>query len=232
MLAEKVRYAHTSFNLSKSIEDSMEDATSGAAGMRRKPQQARSKRKVNRILDVAERMFVEEGYNSATTNVIAKRAKVSIGSLYQFFPDKSAILQALTTRYRELLQQRISALNCEALDWTLSAYAKALVSVTKQFFDEHPGYHAVFMSAQGAVPEIETIEEATDALLVEDLAAFLKTYRPGLSDARYTVIAFILVKTIGTLIWLSLEQAPNFQQNLVAETEQLVLSYLSNHFED
>lgn len=67
--------------------------------MRRKPQQARGQRRVNTILDAASQVFSELGYEAATTNIIAIRANTSIGSLYQFFPNKEAILSAIATRY-------------------------------------------------------------------------------------------------------------------------------------
>jgi AcrR family transcriptional regulator len=70
--------------------------------MRRQPRQARSQERVKQILDVAEQMFIAEGYDAATTNAIAVRAGVPIGSLYQFFPDKGAIVQALAVRYMEV----------------------------------------------------------------------------------------------------------------------------------
>lgn len=65
---------------------------------RRNPVQARSKRTVERILDAAAHVFGERGY-AATTNQIAERAGLSIGSLYQYFPDKDAILAALYERH-------------------------------------------------------------------------------------------------------------------------------------
>ena len=55
--------------------------------MRRVPVQARGQRTVARILDAAAELFVGDGYDATTTTQIAKRAGVSIGSLYQFFPD-------------------------------------------------------------------------------------------------------------------------------------------------
>ena len=69
--------------------------------MRREPRQARSQERVNRILDLAEELFAGESYAATTTNAIAARAGVPIGSLYQFFPDKTSILQALALRYAE-----------------------------------------------------------------------------------------------------------------------------------
>src|SRR6185369_14096948 len=68
--------------------------------LRRAPQQARGQRRVSKILDAADQIFAETGYEEATTNAIAIRANTSIGSLYQFFPNKHAILNALANRYR------------------------------------------------------------------------------------------------------------------------------------
>ena len=67
---------------------------------RRSPVQARSKRTVERILDAAAHVFGERGY-AATTNHVAERAGLSIGSLYQYFPDKDALLVALHDRHLE-----------------------------------------------------------------------------------------------------------------------------------
>jgi AcrR family transcriptional regulator len=66
--------------------------------VRRRPVQARSKLTVERILDAAAHVFGERGY-AGTTNEVADRAGVSIGSLYQYFPDKDALLVALHDRH-------------------------------------------------------------------------------------------------------------------------------------
>lgn len=66
---------------------------------RKKPSQSRSQATVDVILDAAARIFVETGFDAATTNAIAERAGVSIGSLYQYFPNKLALLAALKERH-------------------------------------------------------------------------------------------------------------------------------------
>src|SRR5919202_6086735 len=66
---------------------------------RRAPKQERGEQRGGRILDAAAQEFARVGYEQATTNAIARRAKTSVGSLYQFFPNKEAILYALTDRY-------------------------------------------------------------------------------------------------------------------------------------
>jgi AcrR family transcriptional regulator len=201
------------------------------AGMRRKPRQARSQERVNRILDVAEELFIADGYTATTTNAIAARATVPIGSLYQFFPDKSAILQALALRYNSLLRQRLIELDAVELGTLpMAAYVDRIIDTTNQFFTDCPGYHAIFIEAQSALPELEEIEETADAQLIQDLAASLTKRNASLEPADYDAIAFVIVKAIGTLLWLSLSQPPIFRQRLVAETKRLTLHYLQSYF--
>jgi AcrR family transcriptional regulator len=202
-----------------------------AAGMRRQPRQARSQERVNQILNVAEQMFVADGYNATTTNAIATQAKVSIGSLYQFFPDKGAIVQALAKRYAEQLHQRFVELDrTDLVNLPLSSYVNQIVDVTDLFFTDYPGYYAIFMQVQGTIPELAEIENAADARFIEDLASVLAQYDPELETADYEVIAFVMVKSIGTMLWLSLGQEDSFRQRLVAETKRFTLNYLSSYF--
>lgn len=73
---------------------------SGARTAPRKiPRQARSRATVDRILDAAARLFDRDGYVATTTNHVAEEAGVSIGSLYQYFPSKDALLTALAERH-------------------------------------------------------------------------------------------------------------------------------------
>jgi AcrR family transcriptional regulator len=209
----------------------MSESSAPAGGMRRQPRQARSQERVNRILDVAEELFVAEGYGATTTNAIAKGAKVSIGSLYQFFPDKAAILQALALRYGELLRQRLSALDpVDMAQLPLPTYVDRIIDITDQFFSEHPGYYAIFMEVQGTMPELDAIEAEADAELMEDMIRSLSHRNAALDRADYEAIAFVLVKAIGTLLWLSLSQEPQYRQRLVAETKRLTFNYLQSYF--
>lgn len=199
--------------------------------MRRQPRQARSQERVSQILDVAEQMFISEGYEATTTNAIAARAKVPIGSLYQFFPDKAAILQALTMRYMELLQQRFTEMHtAETLELPLPVYVDQVIDAVDQFFSDCPGYHAIFMQVQGIMPELEAIETAADAQLIQELAVSLSFRHSNQEQANYDAIAFVLVKAIGTLLWLALSQEQSFRQQLMAEVKRLTLSYLQSYF--
>jgi AcrR family transcriptional regulator len=67
--------------------------------MRKKPLQMRSQAMVDAIVEAAARVFDASGFNGASTNRIAEIAGVSVGSLYQYFPDKLGLLEAVNERY-------------------------------------------------------------------------------------------------------------------------------------
>jgi AcrR family transcriptional regulator len=204
-------------------------AKSGA--MRRQPRQARSQERVNQILDVAEQMLITEGFAATTTNAIAARAKVPIGSLYQFFPDKAAILQALTMRYIAILRQQLAALHQgDGLHLSLVAYVEQVIQTTEQCFADYPGYHAIYKQVQGTVAELEALETLENRLLIQEFAGFLAQYGPGLESDDYELIGFVLVESIGTLLWIALSQKQTFRERLVLETKRLMLSYLQSYF--
>jgi AcrR family transcriptional regulator len=199
--------------------------------MRRVPRQARSQERVNRILDVAEVLFAGQGYDATTTNAIAARAGVSIGSLYQFFPDKGAILRALALRYAESLHRELTfADGVEMVSLSWGDYVNRLIDITDRFFTENPSYHAIFMEVQGTTRELAEIDEAADTQLIQDLAISLARRDASLEAADYEAIAFVLVKSIGTLLWLSLGREETFRQRLVRETKRLALQYLQDYF--
>ncbi len=208
----------------------MPDKPSSVSAIRRKPHQARSQERVNRILDVAEALFIAQGYAATTTNEIAKQAQVPIGSLYQFFSDKKAIVQALTVRYNQLFHERLALPSAvEITKLPLSAYVDYLIDATTQFFDDYPGYYAIFMEVQGEVPEVREAEETADSKLITDLATTLAQRDTSVDTVDYEVVAFVLVKAIGPLVWLALGQEQSFQQQLTVEAKRLALSYLRSY---
>jgi AcrR family transcriptional regulator len=113
--------------------------TESRSAPRKSPSQERSRRTVDRILDAATRIFHEQGYARATTNDIADEAGVSVGSLYQYFPNKDALLVALTQRHIETtttgLSELLSKLNAElGFDVILRTVVNFLVA--QHDFDE------------------------------------------------------------------------------------------------
>ncbi len=96
---------------------------------RKAPKQSRSLETVSAIVEAAARILEEEGHNSFSTNAIALRAGVSIGSLYQYFPTKDAIIGALLVRETTLLlQDAAQALSKPTGEAALSALISAALA--------------------------------------------------------------------------------------------------------
>ena len=194
----------------------------------RKPKQARSLVRVNRILDVAEIMFIKEGYGSATTKAIAKQAEVPVGTLYQFFPDKAAILEALAERYNDLFKQRFQAFDTEEMaQLPLMEYVNTIAEGVDRFFSDYPGYYAIFMEAQGVLPGVE---DAKDSELIQIMVKLLMKRDSSLKAEDYDAIAFVTIKAMGNLHWLSLGQPPQFRQRLFEEIKRLTFHYFQSYF--
>ncbi|MCD9155186.1 TetR/AcrR family transcriptional regulator [Aeromicrobium duanguangcaii] len=77
--------------------------------LRKLPRQQRSRDMVDGIVDAARDVLVADGYERLTTNRVADRAGVSPGSLYQYFPDKAAIVEEVTSRYVDRLAEDVVA---------------------------------------------------------------------------------------------------------------------------
>ncbi len=197
----------------------------------RQPRQARSQERVRRILAAAEELFVTGGVGSSTTNAIAARAGVPIGSLYQFFPDKGAILRSLASGYGEQLHQDLLAFDQgDGAALPLEAYIRGIVGLTDRFFAAHPGYAAIFLDVQSLSAELVAIEEEADARLIADWSVALRQRAAaegadlGEEDSR--LVAFVLVKAIGQLLWLAATQEQGRRERLVAEAAELAIAYL------
>ena len=98
---------------------------------RKQPVQGRSRVTVDAILEAAARLFVRDGYPNTTTNRIAELAGVSVGSLYEYFPNKASILLALLERQVEymlnLMRERLAAVRGAPLDTVVRTIARTAI---------------------------------------------------------------------------------------------------------
>lgn len=92
----------------------MTGAAPSALSPRKRPAQARSIALVEAILDASAQVLETEGLEALTTNLVAIRAGVSIGSLYQYFPNRDAILANLMTRSEAALRARVTTALAQA----------------------------------------------------------------------------------------------------------------------
>ncbi|MEA5505644.1 TetR/AcrR family transcriptional regulator [Halotia wernerae UHCC 0503] len=197
---------------------------------RRQPKQARSQERVHYILNVAEQLFIELGYDQTTTRAIAARAKVPIGSLYQFFPDKEAILKAWANRYFEQEYQLFVQLHVELAEASIEVYVDRMVGAFDQFATDHPGYRAVLEQLIDLMiaADIFTLDN-DDSQILKELAHFLKQRNPSLDSAKCELIATTIVKAVNELLWLSLTRDQVFREQVLAETKRLITAYLQTY---
>ncbi|MFD4668099.1 TetR/AcrR family transcriptional regulator [Lentzea sp. NPDC058450] len=102
-------------------------------GPRRKPSQVRAELTRDRILTAAAHVFSEHGYAAGTTNRIAERARVSIGSLYQYFPNKDAILAELMVRHID----RGTWTDADRLDFSPGSLESVVRALVRDAIDNH-----------------------------------------------------------------------------------------------
>ena len=165
--------------------------------------QARGDRRVAQILDAAAELFAEIGYQKATTNAIAARAGASPGSLYQFFPNKEAVAQALADRYLEQLQTMFDTVLAadfapRTLAEVLSHLARSLIALT----DANPAFRSLFANPES--PEnLAASAHRLHTAVQEGMRTVVASRAPHLSDdqcARSAVVMVQLVKGLLTVI--------------------------------
>lgn len=211
-------------------EGTVSDDRPNASTMRRQPKQVRSQERVHHILDVAEQLFIELGYEQTTTRAIAMRAEISVGSLYQFFPDKAAIVRALANRYFEQEYRMFVQLHATLAEVEIVTYVDRMIDAFEQFAEHHPGYRAVL----GQLIDLMTVADANvmneyDQLMLAGLANFLLQRNPALDTIRSELIATTVFKAANELLWLAFTRDHPQRQALVAETKTLITAYLQTY---
>lgn len=192
---------------------------------RKQPRQARSIETRQRVLDAAAHVFSTHGYAAGTTNRIAAAADMSIGSLYQYFPNKDAIVSALTDAHVDagaaLLAQRAAAGLPTGLTDTLRLFVRATI-------DNHRGdpalHRVLFEEAPRSAALLARLREA-EQRAIAGTAELLRAH-PEVTAVDPVVAARITVATIESLVH-RLITAPVDAQQLEDEIVGMLAGYLT-----
>lgn len=202
------------------------------SSMRHRPQQARSRQTVDRILDAAADLIGELGYDSVTTNAIAERADVSIGALYRYFPDKEAILRALAERYVEQIRSLHEGLfTPDVVYLPLPVLIDRMLDPFVAFDLAHPGFKQLFLGADVSA-DIASAARTIEVETRERIKNLIKLGAPGISEERAYLVAVVckaVVKALTSLILSTDDEM--FQQAAVAEVKRMLIAYLAPTFE-
>ncbi len=194
---------------------------------RRTPMQQRSQKRVEVILTAAAALIAEVGYEAVTTSAIAERAGTSVGSLYQFFPNKDAILHALAQNYltdMTAMGARMFPPDVVMLDDTV--IIDRTVDWLIEFESSHAGFTPIFNSPYVS-PELKAAEDALKNQMVGQIERILAARLPTLNADRRRVCAQIIMTMYKGALPLALAGDDSQRDMAREELKRAVLAYLA-----
>lgn len=159
---------------------------------RRLPAQQRSRERLDRILAVASELIAQKGSDTVKMSELAERAQISIGSLYQYFPDKRAVIRSLAERYaarnQACVREALAAVG--DLDSLLKAFARLVDEYYANFLAE-PVMRDIWSGMQ-ADKQLVTLEQAENKVSGRLFAAAMRRAHPRVPAKRIATTAFLI----------------------------------------
>jgi AcrR family transcriptional regulator len=203
--------------------------------LRRQPQQKRGKQRVEKILLAAAEVFAEAGFAAATIQQIADRANTAVGSIYQFFPDKLTIFQALLSEHMQ--QEEILEADFFATDLN-----RPLMQIIGEYIDTQAGYfeqpipHCIALQdyLQPIAGLSTLIEDMPDRLSIslKRHANFYRRRNPNLSEVKSELLSEVAHNMSNSLFLSALKSNVQRRQELYAEIKDVLYGYLNPHIGD
>lgn len=190
--------------------------------LRRQPTQARARERVERLLSVATEMIAETGSDAMRMTELAERAEVPIGSLYQYFPDKAAILRLLAIRVMERVREMLRR-TIEGLDDPKEALARidlALIGYYQLFLTE-PVTRDIWSATQSdkALQELDIEDSRVNAGL---FFAAMKPLVAKSNHARLQAASFLMMQLSGAAVRLAIAVNRKEGDRLMAEYRLMI----------
>lgn len=189
--------------------------------LRRVPVQGRSVARVQRMLDACAEIVDEVGYEGLTTTLLAERAGVAIGSVYQFFPDKRAVVQALAERCLATYLERLTE---RSIDPGHTSWWDGVAAGIDEYVHMHR-----------TVPGFRTLNLATDsrhdhnAVITGRIAEVLATRFDVPESERLRLALAVAVETADALIKFAFRRNPDGDEQILTEVRSLIREYLHKH---
>jgi AcrR family transcriptional regulator len=206
--------------------------------MARKPQtnprksasQERSRLTVDALLEATTRILIKEGYDRASTNRIAEVAGVSIGSLYQYFPSKEALVAAVIDRHTQEISEVTRNALVRVAARPIEVAARQFVSVAIDGHRVNPKLHGVLAEQiphVGRLQKIEVLQQESYALV----RGYLEAHRDEIDVADLDLAAFVLVTVVEALTHAAVLRRPDILSGekaglFVDDVTRLVVRYL------
>ena len=192
--------------------------------------QERSRATVDALVGATARILVKEGFDKASTNRIAEVAGVSVGSLYQYFPSKEALVAAVIERHQQEIAQTVRGELAGVLAQPLETAIRRLVTVAVKAHRVDPKLHRVLAEQ---IPRVGKLEEV-EAFSSENYTLFrtyLESRRSELCVDDLDLASYVCVTTIEALTHNAVLHHPQMlsdekMQALIDEATRLLIGYL------
>ena len=190
----------------------------------------RSQRRLEGIVEAAAESFARFGFADTTMEGIAARAGTSIGSVYQFFPNKHAVFREIAQRC--LLEASTGYATLVGADALATPWPDLLARVIDGFVGLH-GRSTVMQAVWRNLELYGEYAEADQALMRELIgatAALFGAWAPSLPEATRRVVATMVVNTVATMMLvLARETDPSLAAAIVTETKRMLERYLAGY---
>jgi len=198
---------------------------------RKQASQERSRATVDALVDATARILVREGFDKASTNHIADVAGVSIGSLYQYFPGKEALVAAVIERHNRQIGLAVRAELAGLADCPLAEGVRRLIAMAVKAHAIDPRLHRVLAEQIPRVGRLENVEafNSRNHTLFRD---YLESRRDEIGASDLDLASFICVTTIEALTHNAVLHGSGLlpddsMEALVDEATRLIAGYLN-----
>lgn len=203
---------------------------------RRRPRQSRGQKRVELLLDAAAEVIAESGIAAATAEAIARKARTAKGSLYQFFPNRDAVLAALALRYADEMRAiHERAFPKDPHGMVLERLIDRIVRPLAEFHDRNPAFRRVFATNEGPADDTRSAPVRLRAQLfdsfVDRLDVLFAARNPSL-PAKDRRRAALISASVGQAVLARRSRAsPAEKKPLLDELKRLLVAYLTPLFD-
>jgi len=191
---------------------------------RRRPVQARAEKRRASLLDAAATILARDGYEGLNTNALAKEAHAAVGTVYDYFPNKQAVLLALLERYRKRLEAALLPTLAEAAQGDLDTLIEGGVRAFADFYRDEPGYAELWLGTQLVGPLRDAGDAWGDGF--GDMLGAVFRHRLNLSPSRAKTVAQTFVHAVSAVVSLAQTRSGRQRERLVDEAVALGQRYL------
>jgi AcrR family transcriptional regulator len=206
------------------------------ANLRHAPTQARSRERLQRVLDAADDVLAGEGAAAFTTTRVAERAGVPVGSVYRFFDDKEAIVEALAIRYWAEFEALVTGLAEDAVGARLptsptgaaqpASPSATVLEALAAGFRARPGFLALWYGGLRS-ERVRAATRPARMAITSSVVEILRAHWPAVGNEAVQTVAEMVVLAGDGLLREAFRRRPDGDAAVLAEAAAMLDAYLS-----